>query len=361
LKKHKKSFDVEDALEAEREYQFLQSALNKKWTKEYILQQTDDQDEGYILEVDLEIPQDKHNFFNDYPLAPQSCLFGNAKKKKKDDAEGDDDEASTPRFEASPHMNHIKAILNQSNVSTKKLAPNLENKVKYVCHYRNLKLYLRQGCVLTNVHRVLKFKQAPILKEYIIFNMEKRKQAKKDKNDFLTELFKLMNNAIFGRTMMNKDKQRVVKLFTDDKKLLNTAAKPYFQDVKTFQNDLCAVELKKLTVKYDSPIVMGMSILELSKVLMYNFHYNVIKNKYGDKARLLFTDTDSLCYHIETGDVYQDMIDMDGEKQEFFDGSEYPKDFKTLTGNIVWSDTNEKQNGFFKDETKGIIISDFIG
>jgi hypothetical protein len=268
-------------------------------------------------------------------------------------------------------MKYIKNhILEQSDAETTKLAPNLLNKTKYVCHYRNLKLYLQQGCKLTKVHRVLKFKQAPILKEYILFNMNKRKEAKDSKNEFLVALFKLMNNAIFGRTMLNKDKQRNIKLVSDDKKFLNYVSKPHFQDCKLFQHDLCAVEMEKLKVKYDSPIVMGMAILELSKVLMYNFHYNVIKKKYGDEAKLLFTDTDSLCYHIQTKDVYQDMIELDDnsdkEKDQshfpkYFDRSEYPKGFKTLSGNTVWSDKNEKKNGFFKDETKGAIIKEFVG
>jgi hypothetical protein len=97
---------------------------------------------------------------------------------------------------------------------------------------------------------------------------------------------------------------------------------------------------------------------------MYNVHYNVIKERY---ANSLFTDTYSLCCHIKTKDVYQDMIDLDGEGYQYFDRSEYPKGFKTLKKNeneesiFVLNDTHEKKNGFFKDQTTCIIIEEFVG
>jgi hypothetical protein len=151
----------EEQKQEEKQYS---DALNAKWTTKYILKQKDDQEEGYILEVDLDIPESKHDDFNDYPVAPESCLFGNARKKKKDDGKSEEDH-NKPRFEASPFMKYIKNhILEQSNAETAKLAPNLLNKTKYVCHYRNLKLYIQQGCKLTKVHRVLKFKQGKFAK-----------------------------------------------------------------------------------------------------------------------------------------------------------------------------------------------------
>ena len=101
----------------------------------------------------------------------------------------------------------------------------------------------------------------------------------------------------------------------------------------------------------DKPILVGFSILELSKVLMYDFHYNTMKAKYGDKLKLLFTDTDSLCYEVETDDIYEDMA----SQNTLYDFSEYPDDHK------LYNQTNKKVIGKFKDETNGIPIREFVG
>ena len=75
---------------------------------------------------------------------------------------------------------------------------------------------------------------------------------------------------------------------------------------KIFNKDLVAIHKIKEMVTLNRPAYVGMCILDLSKTLMYNFHHNYIKNKYGDRAKLLFTDTDSLTYEIEAEDIYQD-------------------------------------------------------
>ena len=284
--------------------------------------------EGLILEVDLEYPQKLHDLHNDYPLGPE-------KIKVTDDM----------------LAGYSKKIARKYNISTglvHKLIPTLKNKQKYVLHYRNLQLYIDLGLKITKVHRVLKFNQSPWLKQYIDFNTEKRKNAK---NSFEKDFFKLMNNSVFGKTMENIRKRIDVRLVTDSRKLIKWASKPTYVSSKIFNENLVAVHKIKETITLNRPAYVGMCILDLSKVLMYDFHYNYIKNKYGDKARLLFTDTDSLTYEIEAEDVYKDFWN-DKDK---FDNSDYPE------SSPYFDKMNKKVIGKFKDEAAGIPIIEFIG
>ena len=185
----------------------------------------------------------------------------------------------------------------------RKLIPTLYNKEKYVLHEENLKLYLRLGLKLKKVHRVIQFSEKPWLKQYIDFNTNMRKEAK---NSFEHDFFKLMNNSVFGKTMENIRKRCNVYLETDPNHLLRQTAKPTYVSCKMFHENLVAVNMKKERLKLYKPSFVGMCILDLSKVLMYDFHYSYIKAKYNEKVKLLFTDTDSLCYYITTNDAYQD-------------------------------------------------------
>ena len=215
-------------------------------------------------------------------------------------------------------------------------------------HYRNLQLYLDLGLKLTKVHRVLEFDKSPWLKQYIDFNTEKRKNAK---NSFEKDFFKLMNNSVFGKTMENLRKRVDVRLVTDEKKLLKLASKPTYVSSKNFNENLVAVHKIKETLTLNRPAYVGMCILDLSKTLMYDFHYNYIKKNYEDKAKLLFTDTDSLTYEIEAEDVYQDFWN-DKDK---FDNSDYPE------SSPYYYNANKKVIGKFKDEAAGMPIREFVG
>jgi hypothetical protein len=135
------------------------------------------------------------------------------------------------------------------------------------------------------------------MKKYIELNTRLRTAAT---NDFEKDFFKLMNNSVFGKTMEDVEKHIDVRLVTDKAKLNKLVAKPNFDRNVIFGENLVATHMKKTRVLYNKPIYLGMCILELSKTLMYRFHYDYIKPKYGDKARLLMTDTDSLVYEIQT-------------------------------------------------------------
>lgn len=141
------------------------------------------------------------------------------------------------------------------------------------------------------------------------------------KKSFEKYFFKLMNDSVFGRTMENLRKRVDVRLVTDQKKLFKLVSKPTYVNSKIFNEDLVAVHKIKETLTLDRPAYVGICILDLSKTLMYDFHYNYIKEKHGSKAELLFTDTDSLCYEMETGDAYKDF----GVDKDKFDNSDYAK------------------------------------
>ena len=282
----------------------------------------EDSDKGIILEVDLEYPEELHDLHNDYPLAAEKIKVTDNMLSK-----------------------YCKNISDKYNISTglvSKLIPTLNKKNKYVLHYRNLQLYLSLGLKIDKIHRVLEFRQSPWLKQYIDFNTEKRKNAK---NNFEKDFFKLMNNSVFGKTMENIRKRVDVRLVTDENKLLKLASKPTYVSSKIFNENLVAVHKIKETLTLNRPAYVGMCILDLSKTLMYDFHYKHIKKNYGDKAKLLFTDTDSLTYEIEAEDIYQDFWN-DKDK---FDNSDYPE------SSPYFDKANKKVIGKFKDEAAGVL------
>ena len=151
--------------------------------------------------------------------------------------------------------------------------------------------------------------------------------------------------------MENLCKRVDVRLVTNEKKLLKLTSKPTFVSSKIFNENLVTVHKIKEMLTLNRPAYVGMCILDLCKTLMYNFHYNYIKNKFGDRAKLLFTDRDHLTYEIEAEDVYQDFW-YDKDK---FDNSDYPE-------NSPYYDTsNKKVIGKFKNEASGTPIVEFIG
>ncbi|KAK3103044.1 hypothetical protein FSP39_016008 [Pinctada imbricata] len=285
-------------------------------------------DIGYILEVDLEYPEHLHDHHNDYPLAPESLEI----KQEM----------------LSAYQVKLLKKLKMKATRCSKLVPNLHDKQNYVIHYQNLQLYLSLGMKLKKIHRVLRFQQSPWLKPYIDFNTDMRKVAK---NEFEKDFYKLMNNSVFGKTMENLRKRVDIQLVNQEKRLLKLTKKPGFKSFKIFNEDLASIELQKSKLVLNRPIYVGFSILDLSKVLMYDFHYNYIKRKYGNTAQLLFTDTDSLCYDIKTEDIQEDMA----KDKHLFDFSGYKKDHP------LYDTTNKKVIGKMKDELNGAFLKEFVG
>ena len=231
-----------------------------KWLSDEELNKIDlgkykeDSREGLVLEVDLEYPNNLHELHNDYPLAPEKIKVS--------------------KNMLSEYCNKISEKYKIPFGLVNKLIPTLNNKKEYVVHYRNLQLYMDLGLKVTNIHRALKFKQSPWLNQYIDFNTNKRKEAK---TSFEKDFFKLMNNSIFGKTMENLRKRVDVRLVTDVDQFTRLTSKPTFVSSKIFNKNLVAVHKIKETLKLNRPAYVGMCILDLSKTLMYNFHYNYIK------------------------------------------------------------------------------------
>ena len=234
---------------------------------------TEDSLKGMILEVNWEYPKELHELHNNYPLAAEKI--------------------KVTKEMLFPYCKNIQEQFGISIGQVAKLIPTLSSKKNYVLHYRNLQLYLSLGLKLKKVHRVLEFDQSPWLAQYINFNTQKRMNAK---NAFEKDFFKLMNNSVYGKTCGNLRKRVDVRLVTDQKKLSKLVSKPTFVNSKIFNEDLVAVHKIKETLTLDRPAYVGMCILDLSKTLMYDFHYNYIKSRYNNKAKLLFTDTDQTVF-----------------------------------------------------------------
>jgi hypothetical protein len=290
-----------------------------------IMELADNGPRGCFVEVDLEIPRELHDALNDYPPAPESTLF-----------------------EPSPLMAKMRADLKLPPSKVPKLIPNLRNKTAYVVHFRTLKKYVELGCVIAKVHKVLWFAQSAYMAPYIQYNTQRRAAAT---TALEKDMLKLMNNAIFGKTCENVEGRMNVLLKTDGAKIAQYAAKPTFVDMHLIGGGLVAIHMRVTSVLYNKPLAVGVAVLDISKTFMYAFHYGFVRRRYGDKARLLFTDTDSLTYSIETPDVYRDMA----EDLAHFDTSDYPR------GHFCQSDANKKVVLKMKDESNGVPIRAFAG
>ena len=296
------------------------------FNEDRIMKWADDAKRGLYIVFDVDYPDELHDSHNCYPCAPENI-----------------------KGEYSPFLKDLMTEHKIKEDKSLKLIPNLYNKTKYGAHYRLLKFYLSHGLVLKKIHTVISFDQEPWLESYIDLNSRKRAQAK---TDFEKNSPKLMNCSIYGKTCENIRNRRDIKLCTTAKKAQRLFNKPKYKDHTIFKSDeLIAVEMAKTKIKYDKPVYLGTCILDLSKLLMYEFHYDFIKPLYGEKVELLFTDTDSLCYEIQTEDIYEDML----KHKDMFDFSDYPKNHK------CYDETNKKVIGKFKDEAKGKIITEFIG
>ena len=171
-------------------------------------------------------------------------------------------------------------------------------------HIRALQQALDHGLILEKIHRMIEFKQSLWMKEYITFNTKLRTAAK---DDFEKDFYKLMNNAIFGKTMENISKHRNIKLVNNEEDYLRCIMKPNFKSGTLFGPNLMGCEMGKTVLKMNKPVYIGQAILDLSKTIMYEFHYDYMLPKYGDRISLCYMDTDSFVHDIETEDFYKDI------------------------------------------------------
>ncbi|KAK3737411.1 hypothetical protein QZH41_000676 [Actinostola sp. cb2023] len=203
---------------------------------------------------------------------------------------------------------------------------------------------------IAKIHRGITFHESDWLKKYINLNTELRTAAK---NDFEKDFFKLMNNSVFGKTMENIRNRQDIKLVTTEKQAAKLISQPNYCRRTIFSEHLCAIHLIKTELVFNKPVYLGMAILDLSKALMYDFHYNYFKKKFRNTSALLFTDTDSLMYEVESDDFYKDIQD---DIVSRFDTSAYPKEHP------IGQWVNKKVIGMMKDETAAEgEITEFVG
>lgn len=248
---------------------------------------------GYILEVDLEYPKELHNLHMDYPMAAENKVCDEVSEFTKNSA-----------FELGG-----KQLLDSiCDPKQKKLVVDFTPKKNYVVHYKLLQFYLKHGMKLAKVWKVMRFKQQPWLKKYVKYNSKKRKEAKKKGDKIATEFFKLMVNAIYGKTLERVRQRKAVSLATseDDPRFLKKVNHPQLKHFSIILDDeLMVMEFARQKVVLNKPTIVGMCILELSKLNMYRFHYDVMLKNFppqfpGEcpRARMIYTDTDSLIYQI---------------------------------------------------------------
>ena len=280
-----------------------------KFNDEVIKKYDENSGIGYIFEVHIEYPKHICVLHSDLPLSPE--------RMKVD--------------------------------KSTKLVCTVQDKKNYVVHIVALKQALNHGLKLAKVHKIIQFDQEAWLKPYIDMNTKLRKEAK---NDFEKDFFKLMNNAVFGKTMENIRKHRDIKLVTSHKRRSILVSEPNYHTSKHMSEDLMIIEMKKVEVKMNKPIYLGQAILDISKTLMYEFWYDYIKPKYEDKARLCYMDTDSFVMHIKTEDFYKDIAD---DVERWFDTSNYDEKVERP----LPIGKNKKVIGMFKDELGRKIMTEF--
>ena len=195
------------------------------------------------------------------------------------------------------------------------------------------------------------------MKPYIDFNTQLRTRAT---NNFEKDFFKLMNNSVFGKMMENIRKHRNIKLVTTEEKYLHTVMKPNFKSGVRFGEKLMGCEMAKIKVVMKKPVYLGQAILDLSKIVMYEFHYNYMKPKYDGenshlwgalRLKLCYMDTDSLVYKIKTEDFYTDIAD---DIPTRFDTSGYCPNRPLPIG------LNKKVIRLMKDELGRAIMTEFV-
>eukprot|EP00732_Lithocolla_globosa_P003071 Lithocolla_globosa_v1_NODE_2290_length_2064_cov_73.453957.p1 type:complete len:383 gc:universal NODE_2290_length_2064_cov_73.453957:184-1332(+) len=286
------------------------------------------------LEVDIEYPEHLHDLHNDYPLCPEQV-------------EIQEEELSDYQRELykdlHPHPSKEKKIK-----SSPKLIGKLTNKKNYIVHYRYLKMCERLGLKITKFHRAIGYRQENFLKKYINFNTKQRTAAT---NDFEKDMYKLMNNSCYGKTMEDVMKRISFALVNDPEKAEKRVAKPTYKRSVIFNEDLVGIHMHKQKIELNKPIYLGQCILDESRRDMSEFHYDVMKKRYGAKCTAMFTDTDSFAYKIETEDVYKDISEMSDK----FDLSNYPKEHS------LYDTKNKKQLHKMKDELGGTIMTEFCG
>ena len=288
---------------------------NFKWetnlsifTADFVNNYDEESDIGYLFVVDDTYPKNLYKEHSDLPFLPD------------------------------------RAKINKVN----KLNCDLRDKKHYSINIFALKQALNHGLILEKVHSVISFRQGAWLKPYIDMNTNLRIKAT---NDFENDFYKLCINSVYGKTMENVRKHRDIRIVTNDKKSI-LASEPNYHSTKCISEDFLTMEMKKREVYMNKHIYLGQAILDISKMLMYEFWYDYLKPMYDDNIKLCYMDTDSFIFIVKTNDLYKD---ISNDIDKWFDTSSYNKDIDRP----LEKGKNKRVIGKFKDELSGKIMSEF--
>ena len=292
--------------------------------KEDILNTPDDNEFGYFIECDMLYPAEIKENPENFPLCPYQT------------------KADPNLF--SEYMNSVK----QPNYKpTEKLMCDLTNKYNYMTHYRMFKFYTNLGMKVTKIHTIYRFKQSLWLEKYINHNTQKRTNAK---TNFEKDLYKLMNNAFFGKTMENvRDRTNLEFIpHTNIDQIIKRQSKLSFKEITTHYSEFSVYKYDKEKTVYDKPIYLGFSVLELCKLLMYEFYNHKLQPYYNTDVKLHYMDTESFILSIKTRDLIND---LEYFKDDF--------DFSELDPiHELYNSINKKVIGKMKIETSPVIELD---
>ena len=302
---------------------------DKYWTwLDIILNTPNDSEIGYFLEFDLKYPDDIKEKTRYFPFCPEN-------KKNNPDKYNE-------------YMNSIKP---ENYTKSKKLICDWTDKKKYLIHYRMLKFYLRHGMIVEKIHEIISFKQSRWLEGYISFNTQKRNKAK---NEFEKDFFKLLVNAAFGKFLENIRNRLDLELIKKDniKKFADQQSKSTFNGIQKTYENYYSFTYKKNEFVMDKAIYVGFSILNLSKLHMYETYYDTLQPYFGQESlKIHYVDTDGMFLSMKTENIIKDLKKL----ENIFDFSNLDKNHE------LYSEKNKKVVGKFKLQTpKNIWIDEFI-
>lgn len=285
---------------------------------------------GYILEVDLMYPDNLHDLHQEFPLAPEHLTIG--------------------KMDASPIMNDFCPYSN--NYKVKKLIGTLNNKKNYILHYQILKLYLQLGLKLVKIHKVIHFKQKPFMFSYISHLANLRSLSE---NIFEKGFLKILANSCYGKMIEDVRKYKDVRICQTRNRFLKLSSDPFFESYKIYNENLVVCFLQKRKVKIKSCHAIGLSILDYSKLHMYDLFYNhIIKSTNlspeTNTLSMVMSDTDSFLLTFKNCSTQSFLNKI----RHIMDFSNYPKDHK------FFNDEVKGHLGYLKDEMKGKQIKSVV-
>ena len=322
MRKYLPTGDFEKMRSCHEAMQYDSTLMNE--IKEGILNTPDDNEFGYFLECDMLYPAEIKEKTENFPLCPYQT------------------KADPNLF--SEYMNSVKQ---PNNKPTEKLMCDLTNKYNYMMHYRMFKFYTILGMKVTKIHTIYRFKLSLWLEKYINHNTQKRTKAK---TNFEKDLYKLMNNAFFGKTMENVRERVNIQILphTNIDQIIKRQSKLSFKGIVNHYSEFSVYKYDREKTVFDKPIYLGFSVLELSKLLMYEFYYHKLQPYYNSRVKLHYMDTDSFILSIKTGDLIND---LEYFKDDF--------DFSELDpSHELYNSINKKVIGKLKIETSPIIELD---